>query len=178
MDMEEIPAELILNWDQTGVKIVPSSAWTMDAEGSKRVEVAGVNDKRLITAVFCGSLAGDFLLVQVIYQVKTNRCHPRYQFHPDWDITHSPKHWSNEETMVQYVDNIILPYVAAIRASIEENKPALVIMDNFKGQITSAVTELMEENNIHVVLLLPNTTDSLQPMDLSVNKPAKDFLKR
>ena len=65
--MEEIPAELILNWDQTGIKIVPSSTWTMDAEGSNRVEVAGVNDKRLITAVFYGSLAGDFLPVQVIY---------------------------------------------------------------------------------------------------------------
>lgn len=178
VEMEEIPAELILNWDQTRIKIVPSSTWTMDAEGSKRVEVVGVNDKRLITAVFCGSLAGDFLPVQVIYQGKTNRCHPRYQFPPDWDITHSPKHWSNEETMVQYVDNIVIPYVAAIRAAIEEDKPALVIMDNFKGQIASAVTELMEEKDIHVVLLPPNTTDLLQPMDLSVNKPAKDFLKR
>ena len=29
-----------------------------------------------------------------------------------------------------------------------------------------------------MVLLPPNTTDSLQPMDVSVNKPAKDFLKR
>ena len=29
-----------------------------------------------------------------------------------------------------------------------------------------------------MVLLPPNTTDSLQPMDLSANKPAKDFLKR
>ena len=85
VEMEEIPAELILNWDQTAIKIVPSSTWTMDAEGSKRVEVAGVNDKHLITAVFCGSLAGDFLPVQVIYQGKTNHCHPRYQFPQDWD---------------------------------------------------------------------------------------------
>ena len=29
-----------------------------------------------------------------------------------------------------------------------------------------------------MVLSPPNTTDSLQPMDLSVNRPAKDFLKR
>ena len=36
----EIPAELILNRDQTGIKIVPFSTWTMDAEGSKWVEVA------------------------------------------------------------------------------------------------------------------------------------------
>ena len=178
VELEEIPAELILNWDQTGIKIVPSSTWTMDAQGSKRVEVAGINDKRLITAVFCGSLTGDFLPVQVIYQGKTNRCHPHHEFPPDWDITHSPKHWSNEETMVQYVENIILPYVAAARAAFDEDTPALVIMDNFKGQITSTITELLEENHIHVVLLPPNTTDSLQPMDLSVNKPAKDFLKR
>ncbi len=32
----------------------------------------------------------------------------------------------------------------------------------------------------HLVLLLvsPNTTDRLQPLDLSVNKPAKDFMKK
>ena len=83
VDMEEIPAKLILNWDQTGVKIVSSSTWTMDAEGSKRVEIAGVNDKHLITAEFCGSLAGDFLPVQVIYQGKSKRCHLHYQFRPD-----------------------------------------------------------------------------------------------
>jgi hypothetical protein len=38
--MEEVPIELILNWDQTGIKIVPSSSRTMDKKGIKRVEVA------------------------------------------------------------------------------------------------------------------------------------------
>ena len=33
--MEEIPAELILNWDQTGIKVVPSSTWTMEERGAK-----------------------------------------------------------------------------------------------------------------------------------------------
>ena len=51
-------------------------------------------------------------------------------------------------------------------------------MDNFRGQIVPSVTDLLEANNIHTCLLPPNTTDKLQPMDLSVNKPAKDFLKR
>ena len=64
VEMEEIPAELILNWDQTGIKIVPSSTWNMDAQGSKRVDVTGVDDKHLITAVFSGSLTGDFLPIQ------------------------------------------------------------------------------------------------------------------
>ena len=50
--MEEISPELVLNWDQTAIHLVPAAAWTMDRDGSKRVEVDGVNDKRQITAVF------------------------------------------------------------------------------------------------------------------------------
>lgn len=71
VEMEEIPAELILNWDQTGIKMVPSSSWTMERKGVKRVEMTGVDDKRQITAVFCGSLIRDFLPVQLVYKGKT-----------------------------------------------------------------------------------------------------------
>jgi hypothetical protein len=71
----------------------------MDKKGIKRVEVAGASDKRLITAVFCGSATGDFLPVQVIYQGKTTSCHPKFEFPNNWHITHSPRHWSTEETM-------------------------------------------------------------------------------
>ena len=66
--MEEIPAELIFNWYQTGLNLVPSSNWTMELRGSKRVEVAGLTDKRQITAVLCGTLTGNFLPPQVVYQ--------------------------------------------------------------------------------------------------------------
>ena len=51
-------------------------------------------------------------------------------------------------------------------------------MDNFKGQVTSLVVSLLEGNNILVYYIPPNTTDKLQPMDLTVNKSAKDFLKQ
>ena len=70
VEMEEIPPELILNFDQTVVKIVPSSTWTMDREGSRQVEVVWIDDKCMITAVFCGNLVGDFLPVQVICKGK------------------------------------------------------------------------------------------------------------
>ena len=175
--MEEIPAELIMNWDQTGIKLVPSSSWTMEKRGSKRVEMVGTDDKRQITAVFCGTILGDFLPLQLIYKGKTPRSHPHYQFPSGWGITHSPKHWSTEKTMLQYIENVIAPYVESIRCLLGDRKPALVIIDNFKGQVTPSVNALLEDHDIHVCLLPPNTTDVLQPMDISVNKPAKDFLK-
>ena len=176
--MEDIPPELILNWDQSGIRIVPSSTWTMEQRGAKRVEMIGVNDKRQITAVFCGTLLGDFLPVQLIYKGKTPRCHPNFKFPEEWHITHSPKHWSNEETMIQYINHIVLPYISKVRESFDDITPALVIMDNFKGQITEDVLTLLNNNNVHTCLLPPNTTDRLQPMDISVNKPAKDYIKQ
>ena len=60
----------------------------------------------------------------------------------------------------------------------DDNASALVIMDNFKGQVTSGIHSLLEENNIFVALLPPNTTDLLQPLDLAVNKPAKSYLRQ
>ena len=48
----KIPASLVINLDQTGLNIVPAGEWTMEKEGSKRVDLAGLGDKRQITATF------------------------------------------------------------------------------------------------------------------------------
>ena len=52
--MDEIPPELIINFDQTGLNVVPVSDWTMEAAGSKRVEVAGKDDKKQLTDLLAG----------------------------------------------------------------------------------------------------------------------------
>ena len=56
--MEDIPLNLVINWDHTATKIVPSSQWTMERKGTKRVEIAAVDDKRQITAIFACTLSG------------------------------------------------------------------------------------------------------------------------
>ena len=60
---------------------------------------------------------------------------------------------------------------------LAENHRALVIFDQFKGQVTASIFTLLEENNITIILVPPNCTDRLQPLDISVNKPAKSFLR-
>ena len=66
----------------------------------------------------------------------------------------------------------------AERRSGDISKAALVLTDNFRGQVTDCVISLLKANNIHVCLIPANTTDLPQPLDIAVNKPAKDFLKR
>ena len=177
--MDEIPAELVINFDQTALNIVPVSDWTMEVEGSKRVEVAGKDDKKQITAVLGGSCVGDFLPPQIIYQGKTPHCLPNYDFPEKWDITYSANHWSNETTMKEYIDNILLPYVKEKRRNLNlaDDYPALVLFDNFKAQCTSNLLTLLDQNKINVVLIPANCTDRLQPLDVSVNKAVKNQLR-
>ena len=66
--LRNIPENLIINLDQTGIKLVPSGDWTMAPEGSRRVEVVGLVDKRQITATFAATLDGTFLPMQSLYQ--------------------------------------------------------------------------------------------------------------
>ena len=46
--MDEIPPELVINFDQTGIRYVPATLWTMEKEGAKRVEIIGKDDKRQV----------------------------------------------------------------------------------------------------------------------------------
>ena len=178
--MEDIPADLVVNWDQTAMKIVPSCSWTMERKGTKRVEIAAIDYKRLITAVFVCSLTGNFLPVQLIYGGTTQRCLPKNVDFPEgWHITFSANHWSNENTMEAYIQKILLPYVTLKREQLglEADHCALAIFDVFKGQCTEKILSLLENNNILYVTIPSNCTDRLQPLDVSVNKSAKDFMK-
>uniref|UniRef100_A0A1X7V0U1 DDE-1 domain-containing protein n=1 Tax=Amphimedon queenslandica TaxID=400682 RepID=A0A1X7V0U1_AMPQE len=131
VEMEDIPSSLVINWDQTAVQLVPSCSWTMEKKGTKRIEVAGIDDKRQITAVFGCTLSGNFLPIQLIYQGKTTKCLPNnIDFPRDWQISFTDNHWSNEKTMIKYVKEIIIPYIseARLQLKLHSNHPALVFL--------------------------------------------------
>ena len=54
----------------------------------------------------------------------------------------------------------------------------MVIFDTFKGQTAPDFLNILEENNILAVEYPSNCTDRLQSLDLVVNKPLKDQMKR
>ena len=176
---EGIPARLVLNWDDTGLNYVPSSSWTMEAKGSQQVPITAIDDKRQLTAVFACSLAGDFLPPQLIYSGKTPACLPKATFPPDWHITYTHNHWTNEESMMDYVQCILFPYLKATKKQFKlpSNYPALAIFDQFRGQLTDSFLKCLATNNVIIVEVPPNCTGNLQPLDLSVNKAIKDSLK-
>ena len=51
------------------------------------------------------------------------------------------------------------------------------LSDHFKSQLTDSITQELEASNIHSVLIPAAHTGQLQPMDISVNKVVKLFLR-
>jgi hypothetical protein len=57
---------------------------------------------------------------------KTDKCHPVFKFPLDWNITHSENHWANTATQMDYVKNIILPYIKKVRRTQNLSKSQMV----------------------------------------------------
>ena len=76
--------------------------------------LAGLGDKRQITVLLAVAMDSTMLAPQIIYARKSDRCLPRgLRFPDDWDIAFTENHWSNEQSMLRYVKNVIIPRLIA-----------------------------------------------------------------
>ena len=177
--MESIPPELIINWDHTGIKYVPVSCWTLEKKGSKHVEIAGVDDKRQFTALLAGTLAGQFLPAQLIYAGKTPACMPKTSFPSDGHVTFTPNQWSNEDTMLAYIENVIVPYVVKMRSTLKlpHSQSALAIFDHFERQLILGFRCLWTPTKSLPWMYQLNVQTVYSPWTSGINKPFKDHMK-
>ena len=81
--------------------------------------------------------------------------------------------------MISYIKSVIVPYMAEKRRQLglDAKHTGLVILDEFKGHTTTRVLNLLQRINLLYVIVPPNCIDRLQPLDVSVNWAAKQFLR-
>ena len=77
-------------------------------------------------------MTGEFLPPQLIYQGTTQQCIPKVEFPDDLNVTFSANHWSNEGTMIDYIEKILLPYVEGKRQELYRAScnPSIVIFEH------------------------------------------------
>ena len=124
-------------------------------------------------------MAGSFLPIQLIYLGKTPRCQSEFNFPKEFLVTQTASHWADENTSIDMLKKILIPYVEAERKELGvSDKLWLLICDVFKGQWTHAVKDVVKESNSKMVPVPNNSTNYFQPLDLTVNKSSKDFLRQ
>ena len=140
--------------------------------------IKGIDDKRQIIATFTVSMTGKFLPIQLVYERKTPRSRPRFHFPANFNVSFSDSPWSNMEKSIELFEKVIFPYLKQAKASLKYPKEqmSLIIMDTFTGQDKDVIFVLCEKHVCQVVIVLHNLTNKFQPLDITVNKPAKSFI--
>ena len=119
--MHDIPKEAVVNMDQTGIHLVPKSSFTRARVGAKEIYLIGQDDKRQVTLVPPVAANGTMLPCQVIMKGQTERTLPLISSRNisgmegwRWSLN-KDNHWSNMETMKEWVENVLVHYCEDVR---------------------------------------------------------------
>ena len=134
-EWHQIPDYLIINFEQIPLLYLCSPRHTLHFKGVKSVPLVGKGKSKQITGTFSCINSGIFLPMQLIYQGKTNHCHPTgIEFPERFNITHAKNHWSNEDKVIEHLQPIIFPFATSKRAKLDlkEEQKYLLIFYGFK----------------------------------------------
>ena len=109
-----IPDSLIINFDQTPLKIIQSANNTLAKKNSTNVTIVRASDKRCITGTFLVTVCGKFLLMQLIYGGKTTQSLLRFQFPSGFSLSVNEKHYSNSNESIKFIIQFLIHKIFAI----------------------------------------------------------------
>ena len=181
----QVHPSLIINMDQTGVRLVPSSNYTYEKQGNSSVGVVGAEDKRQITVCLASSMDGDLLPLQLIFEGKTSRSLPpatpasiASQFH----LTFSDNHWSSQETMQQYIMEVLIPYSerCITQYKLRSDSKIILVLDVWSVHKSEEFRKFLRTHfpRIHLVFVPANCTSKLQVADVMLQRPFKAGIAR
>ena len=164
------PLDRIGNADQTPLTFdVPSSS-TISAKGVKSVSVMTTgHEKDRFTVMLSCTADGGKLPPYVVFKRKTI---PKGEF-PGVIVRAQKKGWMDQDLVEDW-----LRVVWGRRVGGLSRKRSMLVLDAFRCHNSAPTKEVLREYNTDLVMIPGGMTSILQPLDVGVNKPFKDGLRR
>ena len=164
----EFDDEFIINMDETPAyfDLVPNK--TVEQQGKKSVIVrTSGSEKRHVTVVLAVAASGAVLPTMIIFKGK--RALKGILAPNDVIVTVQEKAWVDEAIMIRWVDECLRQYTNRNRT--------LLVMDSFRCHIMDSVKKRVRQANAETAVIPGGCTSILQPLDVSINKPFKGWLR-
>ena len=188
---EDIPVYLMVNSDQTGVVYGPGSKLTWAPRGSRQVSLIGTDKKQAFTALLSISANGYVLPIQAVFGGLTDKSCPTpaaphyadcikagFHFVPSKE---KGNHWSNQQTMQRFVNEILTPYLDAQKTLIgcPQSQKSLWIIDVWAVHCSDEFISWMRDNHSTILIdfISGGCTGVGQPLDVGINRPFKQSIK-
>ena len=82
--------------------------------------------------------------------------------------------WMDTNLMIRYID-----YLNDLRVKNKvRGDSSMLVYDSFRGHLEKSIKEKFYESSIHLAVIPGGLTNVCQPLDVSVNKPFKDNLRK
>jgi len=177
-----VPDELIINCDETNIQYVPRSSHTLSRVGTKKVRLIGVNaEKPQCTVTLGASASGNLLHPQIIFGGKTKKTLLNTAPVPSgWLYSYTTSHWQTEESYINYVEHIIVPYKNKVikELNLPNSQKTILIHDLHFSHLTARLLSYLTHVGIVPVMIPAACTDVLQVCDICINKSFKMATKR
>lgn len=161
---------LIANMDETPIffDMVPSK--TVDRKGKKTIRVRTTkSEKRRVTAVLACTAAGNMLSPMIIFKGTTTRTIRGVSGYSKAVVTYQKNAWIDEQQMLKWIREVWVKYTKQL--------PSLLILDSCSAHLTNTVQEAFKCANTTVLVIPGGCTPIVQPLDVSINKPVKQYLR-
>jgi hypothetical protein len=162
--------QYIIQMDETPTYIDMITSRTIDTVGKKSIEVSHTGQlKSRFTSVITIAANGYRLPTYLVLR-KLKKPPSNLVTNTNISIHVSDSGFMDSFLMEDYIDRVIVPYIG--------NNECLLVLDDYAAHKTASVIAHMKSKNITPFLIPGGLTFCLQPLDVSINKPFKDELRK
>jgi len=173
---------VFLNFDEVPFFFDMASDYTFHNQGERNI--AGLSHKNnKVRATFMPTICSNGhslppLIVGIYpYGAKSGRGFPKKYEHlqnltKPYMLRFTDSGFTKDYIIVEYLKKVVLPYQERI------NKKICLLFDQAPSHTTSIVKDFLDENRITYLFIPSGATFLLQPLDVVLNKPLKDRVRK
>ncbi|KAI2509922.1 Pogo transposable element with KRAB domain [Fragilaria crotonensis] len=170
--------DYILNMDQTPIPFTYNNNKTLEVVGRRTVHIRkSTNDTKRATFAMTVTASGKILKPLLVFKGTPNGRIVRNEF-PGYtsDMVYACQGnaWMDEEVMMMWVSKVLQPYIA----TAPEGIVPILFLDSYRCHMMASVVARIQDLGVEVEHIPGGCTPLCQPVDIGVNKPFKDRIRR
>jgi transposase-like protein len=174
--MLDIDESQVYNFDETDVQFTPHLNSTYCYKGSRTVTQKEPKCSSRCTAMIGCSMDGRkappfiiFLGADTKDGIIKKKVRAKTGFPESMEYQVQKNAWMDEVGMLEWVERVWKPIA-------QQHSRTLLLMDSFSAHLTTKVSRALAMVNTELEIIPGGYTSKLQPMDVGVNKPFKNYI--